>query len=149
MLNTIIEKIGAWIIRIQRIITATLIVGMILVVLSQIVFRYFFALPTPWAEEIARILMIWIVFIGSAGMLVKGEHLCVDVFYRYFGDNVKKVIRIIYDAVILAFVIFVAIYAFRLLANPVIYKSFTPIARLPLGCILFELTDLNDSYGNI
>ncbi len=154
MVLKVIHKVDAMISKAQQVFTAILLIAMTAVVLLQIILRYFFSFPTPWAEEIARILMIWIVLIGAAGMMIQGEHLCVDVFYRHFSVSVKKVIRVVYDVAILIFAGFVMWHSCRLLMNPVIYKSYTPIARLPLilyylglpismgGIAIFEIGDI-------
>lgn len=161
MIHRVINMINGVIIRAQRAITAILLAGMVVTVAIQIVARYFFHVATPWADELARMIMIWIALIGSAGMLIKGEHLCVDVFYRHFGVKTKKICRVVYDAFILVFNCFVLKYSIDLLTNRVIYRSKTPIMRLPLILYylalpismflmaVFEVGDLYEAFYDI
>lgn len=131
MLNAF-HRVNRVIVKVQEVATAFLLIGMIGFITVQIILRFFFSFPTPWAEEAARYLMIWITFIGSAGMLIKGEHLMVDVFFAHFSPKLKRVLRIVYDIVIFIFAVFMLYYSYTLLSNPMIQRGVTPILQMPL-----------------
>ena len=50
------------------------------VVFLSVVFRYFLHDPVDWAEEIARALMIVLVFLGAATVLARSQHVGIDLF---------------------------------------------------------------------
>ncbi|CAN5608386.1 TRAP transporter large permease subunit [soil metagenome] len=50
------------------------------VVFVSVVFRYFLHDPVDWAEEIARALMLMLVFFGAATVLARSQHVGVDLF---------------------------------------------------------------------
>ncbi|MCZ8256071.1 MAG: TRAP transporter small permease, partial [Polaromonas sp.] len=52
----------------------------VLVVFVSVVFRYFLHEPFDWAEEVARALMIVLVFFGAATVLARSQHVGVDLF---------------------------------------------------------------------
>ncbi|HVR49620.1 MAG TPA: TRAP transporter large permease subunit, partial [Pseudorhodoferax sp.] len=52
----------------------------VVVVFLSVVFRYFLHDPVDWAEEIARALMIVLVFFGAATVLARSQHVGVDLF---------------------------------------------------------------------
>ncbi len=52
----------------------------VLVVFVSVVFRYFLHDPLDWAEEIARALMIVLVFFGAATVLARSQHVGIDLF---------------------------------------------------------------------
>jgi len=52
----------------------------VVVVFLSVVFRYFLHDPVDWAEEIARALMIVLVFFGAATVLARSQHVGVDIF---------------------------------------------------------------------
>jgi tripartite ATP-independent transporter DctM subunit len=60
---------------------AVLAVDVLLVFLS-VIYRYALHDPVDWAEEIARALMIVLVFFGAASVLARSQHVGVDVFRR-------------------------------------------------------------------
>jgi tripartite ATP-independent transporter DctM subunit len=52
----------------------------VVVVFVSVVFRYFLHDPVDWAEEIARALMLVLVFLGAASLLARSQHVGVDLF---------------------------------------------------------------------
>lgn len=56
-----------------------LLAAMVIVILIQVVGRYFIGLATPWAEEIARYSFIWISWIIGAYSLRYGRHIVMNL----------------------------------------------------------------------
>lgn len=56
----------------------------VVVVFLSVVFRYFLHDPVDWAEEIARALMIVLVFFGAATVLARSQHVGIDLFRGVF-----------------------------------------------------------------
>lgn len=56
-----------------------LLAAMVIVILIQVVGRYFIGLATPWAEEIARYSFIWISWIVGAYSLRYGRHIVMNL----------------------------------------------------------------------
>ncbi|MBS0338930.1 MAG: TRAP transporter large permease subunit [Proteobacteria bacterium] len=52
----------------------------VVVVFLSVVFRYFLHDPVDWAEEIARALMIVLVFLGASTVLARSQHVGIDLF---------------------------------------------------------------------
>jgi tripartite ATP-independent transporter DctM subunit len=52
----------------------------VMVVFVSVFFRYFLHSPFDWAEEIARALMIVLVFFGAATVLARSQHVGIDLF---------------------------------------------------------------------
>ena len=55
----------------------------VLVVFLSVIYRYFLHDPVDWAEEVARALMIVLVFFGAATVLARSQHVGVDLFRRH------------------------------------------------------------------
>lgn len=56
------------------------VAGLAIVVNLQIFARYLFHSPFIWPEEIARLLLVWMTFIGAAALTRRGGDLAVDTF---------------------------------------------------------------------
>ncbi len=56
----------------------------VLVVFISVVFRYFLHDPMDWAEEVARALMVVLVFFGAATVLARSQHVGIDLFRGLF-----------------------------------------------------------------
>jgi tripartite ATP-independent transporter DctM subunit len=50
----------------------------VLVVFASVIYRYFLRDPLEWSEEVARALMVTLVFIGAAGALGRSRHVGMD-----------------------------------------------------------------------
>ncbi|HHY47061.1 MAG TPA: TRAP transporter small permease [Firmicutes bacterium] len=46
-----------------------------IVVFLQVVFRFVLRYPAPWTEELARYLLVWVMFLGAAVSSKEGTHL--------------------------------------------------------------------------
>ena len=74
---------GIWLARLMR--ATEVLAGLVLavdvaVVFVSVIFRYFLHAPFDWAEEIARALMIVLVFLGAATVLARSQHVGIDLF---------------------------------------------------------------------
>jgi tripartite ATP-independent transporter DctM subunit len=52
----------------------------VMVVFVSVILRYFVHHPVDWAEEVARGLMVMLVFLGGATVLARKQHVHVDFF---------------------------------------------------------------------
>jgi TRAP-type C4-dicarboxylate transport system permease small subunit len=67
------------------------------VVFYQVFTRYFTAEPAGWTEEIARYLLVAVVFIGASMSVRKNNHIQVDAFYRYMPPRFARVLATLVD----------------------------------------------------
>lgn len=64
----------------------------VLVVFSSVIFRYVFHSPLEWAEEVARALMIALVFFGVATSSGRGGHIGIDLFLGLLPSSMRAYI---------------------------------------------------------
>jgi len=69
MLCTFIERLCAVVLAVD-----------VAVVFTSVILRYFVHQPVDWAEEVARGLMVMLVFLGGATVLARRQHVHVDFF---------------------------------------------------------------------
>ncbi len=95
-------------------------VGIVLVALLAIVVnlqifaRYLFNAPFMWPEEAARLLMIWIAFIGAAALTRRGADMAVDTFVLMMPDRWQRRFVIMKDVVMALLFVFVAVQGYKL-----------------------------------
>lgn len=80
--------------------TLAVVVG---ITLLQIGLRYFANAPLVWSEELAKLLIVWIAFVGAAAVCWDGRHLNVDVFYLKLPPAIKNVVRWLNAAISIGF----------------------------------------------
>jgi TRAP-type transport system small permease protein len=73
------------------------------VVFTQFFTRYFLNDSASWTEEIARYLLIGVVFVGASIGVAKNNHIQVDLLYRYLPQPVGRAMAIAVDAIRIAF----------------------------------------------
>lgn len=88
-------KGGAAFIRLLEYIVATLLAGMVVVVFGNVVLRYVFNRTWAWSEEIARFMLVYLVFLGAIIAMYRRQHLGIDILYKIVPPKVQKLFRII------------------------------------------------------
>jgi TRAP-type C4-dicarboxylate transport system permease small subunit len=73
------------------------------VVFTQFFTRYFLNNSASWTEEIARYLLIGVVFVGASIGVAKNNHIQVDLLYRYLPQKASRVLATAVDAIRIAF----------------------------------------------
>lgn len=68
----------------------------------QIVFRYFFNLPTGWTSELTVVMWLWLVLFGSAFVLGEKEEIRFDLIYRAVRPRVRIAMAIVCALALLA-----------------------------------------------
>jgi len=67
-------------------------------VLTGVFFRYALNSPLYWAEEAARLLLIWLSFVGAALAFQRNQHLAMDVVVRLLPDALRVRIQVLVRA---------------------------------------------------
>ena len=70
-----------------------------LTVLYQFITRYVMNDSAAWTEEIARYLLVGVVFVGAAIGVRKNNHIQVDFFYRHMPPAMGRVMAIAVDVI--------------------------------------------------
>ncbi len=59
----------------------------------NIVGRYLFLTPLPWAEEVLSFLVIWGVFLGAIAACYENRHLVMDLFIGAFPAPLRRALE--------------------------------------------------------
>jgi TRAP-type C4-dicarboxylate transport system permease small subunit len=73
------------------------------VVFYQFFTRYALNNSASWTEEIARYLLIGVVFVGASIGVAKNNHIQVDLLYRYLGGPAARALALAVDVLRVAF----------------------------------------------
>jgi TRAP-type transport system small permease protein len=103
------------------------------VVFYQVFTRYFLGDPAGWTEEIARYLLVAVVFIGASMSVRKNNHIQVDVFYRLMPGPLQRVLSTAVDLLRLAFLGYATWLAYLLTQR--IGGQRMAIVDLPMGLV--------------
>ena len=109
-LNTVTEKVSS---SLENFSTAVLIF-LCVIVFVQVVARFVLKVPTPWSEELARYILIMLVFLGTALSLRRRRHLTVANIFNRLPMGWKIANRIIISGVLIFLSIFLLVSSLRM-----------------------------------
>jgi TRAP-type transport system small permease protein len=111
-----------------------------------VVFRYFLGTSLDWSEEVTRILLIWLTYIGAAVALKRKAHIVVDHFLGTTSHRTRRYIECLTYALVVAFSVFLCIQGitFALLSMHTTFPALQiPVAwqyfGLPAGAFLMSI----------
>ncbi|MDE2515222.1 MAG: TRAP transporter large permease subunit [Rhodospirillales bacterium] len=87
-------------------IAAALVAVEVVLLLAGVVFRYLLDRPLIWSNELAGILFLWLVSLGTVVALNRGEHMRMTVVLGRLGPRAQRFAALC-ARVITAFVVFV------------------------------------------
>lgn len=94
-----------------------LVAAMAIVVNLQIAARYVFDKPFIWPEEVSRLILIWMAFIGAAALIRRGGDIAVDTFVDMLSPGRRRAMLAIRDLVMVAVYSLVAWQGWGLAGN--------------------------------
>ena len=86
-----------------RLIVGCAFIAIVTLTIAQVFFRSILDSPLIWSEEIVRLLLVWVVFLGGGVVCWDGRHLNVDVAFVRLSPPVKKVVRVFNLVIALGF----------------------------------------------
>jgi TRAP-type C4-dicarboxylate transport system permease small subunit len=97
----IIDKVYVILQKIIKYLIAILLTGMVVLVFTNVISRYFLNFAIAWTEEVSRFMFIWLVFLGAVLAYVNDEHLRLDILERKFSEKSGQVVAVICDLIVM------------------------------------------------
>jgi len=83
--------------KVLKVLVTSCMALMVVVVTWQVVSRYAMGDPSPWTEEVARMLLIWVGLLGGVYAYSEKAHLGLDLLYQKVGVTGKRRLDTITD----------------------------------------------------
>ena len=126
------------------------------VILIQVILRFFFKSNLPWAEEVARYLMIWVVMIISSVLVKEDALIKVDFFDSLWPEKFLKYREIIYQVLLLVLFVLLlkegwsqALYGRGGTISSLDISWFWPYLAVPAGMALILIQFVCQSLAKI
>ncbi|KAA0596670.1 TRAP-type C4-dicarboxylate transport system permease small subunit [Azospirillum lipoferum] len=120
----LLERITEW-------IMAAMLAIMVGLVFSNVVLRYIFSSGIVAAEEIARLMFVWLVFLGATVALRHQRHLGLEILQSRLPFKVRRACAVISHLMILyALYLFVQGSWIQLLIG---METFSTVLRFPMA----------------
>jgi TRAP-type C4-dicarboxylate transport system permease small subunit len=116
---------------------ALILAAMTIIVFLQVFFRYALNSPLPWPEEIARLMIVWLTFIGGYMALREKKHIGFNLLMKKLPNHIEHIITIVGKILVILF-LFVMIkegigFVRRFATVPMSYT------QLPIGIVAYTV----------
>lgn len=101
----------------------------------QVVSRYLFNYAITWAEELAVIMFVWLIYLGVAGAVTKRKHLKIDALINAVPFKVKRALLIVDNVITFGFCAYVIFPFSQLIINLAASETKTSLTRIPKSVI--------------
>lgn len=101
-MESFMRGVADWVQRRSENLIAAMLGVMFVAFMLQIVFRYFFNLPTGWSTELSLVMWVWMVLWGTAFALKEKDEIRFDIFQTYAGPRLRRVVGMLVAAAAVA-----------------------------------------------
>jgi TRAP-type C4-dicarboxylate transport system permease small subunit len=106
---------------------------MVIIIFAQVISRYVFNASFSWSEEIARFLMVWVTFAGSAYAFRKGAHIGITALVEALPNNYGFYVKLLSRFLTILFFIVLGYYGWEHTAQQLAIGQVAPATRLPVA----------------
>jgi len=101
---------------------------------GSVISRYFFSFVFSWAEQLTRIMFVWVTFCGISLAGLRGAHMRVTAVTLLFGEERSRYVFRLADAVCIVFGVFISFYMWNWTRNAfVLNQTFTAVPWMNVG----------------
>ena len=75
----------------------SVLAGMVIVAFLQIIFREVFDTGVFWANELIRLMVLWLAMVGAVAACRDNRHIRIDLISHLLPDRIVTMIRIVVD----------------------------------------------------
>lgn len=138
-----------------EVLTMSLMFAMVLVVFFQIISRAFFGTSFSWTTELARYMMIWVVFLGGGIAFQHAAHISIEALVDKLSNFWKKAVQAFVTIACIAFFVILIVTGIEFSSNSMTQTS--PALQIPMGLVylaipisgvlqILNVIDINLSY---
>lgn len=132
-----IGRINAALGYIEMTVLAAAVLIMFVVICCQVLFRYVLHQPSPWTEELARYLFIWVSMVGAAYGVNTQAHFGFELVVKKLSPRMQRAGHYFIQLCMGLLVVVLVVYGLRMVA--VVSFQVTPALQLPMRYVYYSL----------
>ena len=134
----LIDAIVQPLIKLCKIAVISCVLSIALIVSASIFFRYVLNDSITWSEEIAKYLMVWMVFVGAPVAMIQSRHIAIEIFPNLFRPRIRALIFLIVNLLI---VLTMAFWTYRGFTYTVggMSQVMSSFDKIPLGVVFASI----------
>lgn len=87
--------------KLWEILVIALLFGILVLAFVQVIFRYVLGSPLTWSEAICCFMYVWMVFVGSAVVMLGEGHLTLTFFLDRMPHKIQRSMRVAANLLVL------------------------------------------------
>lgn len=135
----VVERVLEWLI-------AALVAVLVVIVASQLVDRHFITLPMAAPDAYARVILVWLTFVGFSLAVKNGLNIRVDLIDARLPTKVRRFLEYLFDLIMLGLTLIIGYHGWRVVTIGrdqerlgTMLSEAWPSGALFLSCILLAL----------
>ena len=125
-LDAFIFRVARWADHISALICVFLIV-----VSTGAMIVYQLGISIPWLDDVLRLLIIWLVYMGCVTLCLDNDHISMDALYLRMPKAVRKVMDIIISLLGVFLCGYITYFAYNSVRQEIAYGELLPSGYLP------------------
>jgi TRAP-type C4-dicarboxylate transport system permease small subunit len=136
-------------------LVATSYAVIIVVGFAQVLFRFLFASPLSWSEELVRYVFVWSVFLTAAIAFNLNSHISIDFLTAWYPPRLRRVSALLSWGCAILAIIVVFVLGMQLIQSPSVRLQKSPAmeipmalpyAAIPVGCVVMLVNILRAAW---
>lgn len=87
--------VNAGLLTVGRVLGATAVALMVVIILAQVFFRYVIGTALPWPEEASRFLMLWMAGLMAPTAFRRGGFVSIEMLVRFLPQGLAAILSIL------------------------------------------------------
>jgi len=138
-----------------EVVVATSYAVIVVVGFAQVLFRFVFASPLSWSEELVRYVFIWSVFLTAAIGFNLNSHISIDFLTTWYPPRLQRMVALVSWGCVILGVVVVFVLGMQLIQSPSVWlqkspameiSMTVPYAAIPVGCVVMMVNILRAAW---
>lgn len=136
-IQSLLGSVNSFFQKIMDAISGLTLCTMVLLIFTQVIFRYVLKSPLSWSEELAQYVFSWLIFAGSAVAYRENKHVNVDLVVQSLKNPfLRKAFTCLAHLLVLYFLLIVVWYSYPIASQLVrLNKIAVSMPALKLGYV--------------
>jgi TRAP-type C4-dicarboxylate transport system permease small subunit len=110
---------------------SALICAVLIVTTTGTMVVYQFGIVVPWLDDVLRLLLIWLVYLGAVSLCLRNDHISMDAIYLMLPVSVRRVIDVFIALLAIGLCGFVTKIGYDSMMLAIQYGQLLPSGYLP------------------
>lgn len=119
--------------KLEKYFLVSSLVIVVLLIFIQVVLRKVFNYSLSWAEELARYILLYQIWIGASYCVAHDAHIRITMLQKKFSERNQIIIEIIVTVLWTTFSLFLTIKSAELTFNIFKMGQISPAMQIPMG----------------